>query len=269
MNETLKQLFRDGENGHTESQNQLGDAYFDGNGLKQDNIKAFEWYLRAAEHGHALAQYNVAYAYANGLGTQKNMEKAIEWYGKSAAQGVALAKYILAKLYIDGQYVAQDISKVLDLLQKASDQGLELAQYDIGTIYLEGKIVLADIENGIKYLTLAADQGHKDAQFNLGLAYTNLSEPDYDIAEKYLQEASYNGHFTAMKELCRLYTIYKKDYAKGLLWTIVALEYCEKEAEQRFKRIKNNLHSKLSSAECDAISNEAKDIIARLDASLC
>lgn len=269
MNEILKGLIIGAELGNADAQNQLGDAYFDGIGIEQDYAKALEWYLRAAKQGHGIAQYNVAYAYANGIGTQKNTSEAIKWYGKSADQGIALAEYILAKMLIDGQYIEQDITKGLDLLQKASDQGSDLAQYDLGTIFLEGKIVLPDVNKGISFLILSAEQGNKDAQFNLGLVCSSIPEPNYTSAEKYLREASFNGHFKAMFELSRLYTINMRNYKQGLLWAIVALEYCEKQDEQRINRIKNDLGSKLSTAECAAVTSEAANIIATLDASLC
>lgn len=269
MSEILKKLFIEAELGNPNAQNQLGDAYFDGIGIEQDPKQAFEWYLRAAEQGHGKAQYNVAYAYANGIGTQKNLAEAVQWYGKSADQGVALAQYVLAKILIGGQYIEQDLTKGLDLLHKASDQGLDLAQFDLGTIYLEGKIVVPDVGKGISLLTLAADQGHKEAQFNLGLAYSNIPELNYPYAEKYLREASFNGHFKAMFELSRLYTVDMRDSKQGLLWAIIALEYCDKQDEQRINRIKNNLERKLSKADCEAVSSEAQNIIATLDASLC
>lgn len=265
----IDQLLLDAVSGNADTQNQLGDAYFDGIEIEQDPKQAFEWYLCAAEQGHGKAQYNVAYAYANGIGTQKNIEESIKWYSKSADQGVALAQYVLAKLLIAGQYIEQDITQGLDLLHKASDQGLDLAQYDLGTIFLEGKIVGHDVNKGISFLFLSAKQGNKDAQYNLGLAFSNLPEPDYASAEKYLREASFNGHFIAMFELSRLYAINMRDYKQGLLWAIVALEYCEKQDEQRINRIKNILESKLSTAEGEVVSSEARNIIAALDASLC
>jgi len=268
VNALNDQIILAANSGIADSQNQLGDAYYNGNGLEQDYLKAFQWFLKAAEQGHGDAQYNLAFAYANGVGTQRNMEKAIEWYGKSADQGVALAQYVLAKILIDEKHKAKDYSKGLKLLQKASDQGLDLAQYDLGTYYLEGRIVEVNTKIGIEYLTLAAEQGNKDAQFNLGLAYSNLPEPEYHYSEKYLREASNNGHFKAMFELFRLYAIHMRDYKQGLLWAIVASEYCDKEDDQSITRIKHRLESKLSTAECEAIAFEARDIITRLDARL-
>ena len=265
----IDEIVADARAGNANAQNQLGDAYFDGIEIEQDPKQAFEWYFRAAVQGQGMAQYNVAYAYANGEGILRNLEEAVKWYSLSAAQDVTLAQYVLAKLLIDGQYVEQDLTKGLDLLQKASDQGLDLAQYDLGTIFLEGKIVVHDVNKGISFLFLSAEQGNKDAQYKLGLAYSSLPEPDYTSAEKYLREASLNGHFAAMFELSRLYTINLRDFKQGLLWAIVALEYCEKQDEQRINRIKNNLESKLSTAECEVVSSEARNIIAALDASLC
>ncbi|MEN6445911.1 MAG: tetratricopeptide repeat protein [Candidatus Cloacimonas sp.] len=269
MRNNIDVLIAAAEEGNADAQNQLGDAYYNGDGLEQDYTKAFEWYFRAAKQGHALAQYNVAFAYANGLGTQKNMEKAIEWYGKSADQGVALAQYVLGEIMIDGQHIAQDFSKGLELLQKASDQGLNLAQYELGTYYLQGRIVEANTKIGIEYLTLAADQGNKEAQFNLGLAYSNLPEPNFYYSEKYFLEASNNGHFKAMLELSRIYAIYMRNYKQGLLWAIVASEYCAKEDDQRITQIKHRLESMLSTSECEAVATEAREIIARLDARIC
>ena len=269
MNNEIIELLSKANSGNADSQDQLGDAYYDGIGIEQDHAKAFECYLRAAEQGHGKAQYNVAYAYANGIGTQKNTSEAIKWYGKSADQGIALAEYVLAKMFIGGQYLEQDLTKGLDLLHKASNQGLDLAQYDLGTIYLEGKIVVPDVNKGISFLFLSAKQGNKDAQYNLGLAYSNLPEPNYASAEKYLRKASFNGHFKAMFELSRLYAINMRDYKQGLLWAIVALEYCDDHDEQRINRIKNILESKPSTAEGEVVSSEARNIIAALDASLC
>ena len=103
----MKEIISTANSGNADSQTQLGDAYYNGNGLEQDYILAFEWYLRAAKQGHGEAQYNVAFAYANGEGTLKNMAEAIKWYEKSADQGIALAQYVLAKILIDGQHIAQ------------------------------------------------------------------------------------------------------------------------------------------------------------------
>lgn len=46
--------------------------------------KAVEWYTKAAEQGHAAAQYNLGNCYYDGEGVEKDLQKAIEWYTKAA-----------------------------------------------------------------------------------------------------------------------------------------------------------------------------------------
>lgn len=70
-----------------EAQYQLGDKYYNGEGLPQSYELAFYWYLRSAAHSHHWGQFNVAKCYEHGHGVFQSWEQAKEWYGKSAAQG--------------------------------------------------------------------------------------------------------------------------------------------------------------------------------------
>jgi uncharacterized protein len=51
-------------------------CYGNGDGVKQDKVKAFQWYLKAAEQGHVQAQFNVGDCYDNGVGVNQNEVKA-------------------------------------------------------------------------------------------------------------------------------------------------------------------------------------------------
>ena len=42
--------------------------YSEGLGVKQDYIKAVEWYKKAAEQGYSRAQHNLALMYVDGQG---------------------------------------------------------------------------------------------------------------------------------------------------------------------------------------------------------
>ena len=72
--------------------------YDNGRGVKQDYIKAVEWYQRAAEQGVADAQYNLGVMYYNGQGVKQDYIKAVEWYQKAAEQGHAEAQFNLDRL---------------------------------------------------------------------------------------------------------------------------------------------------------------------------
>ena len=70
--------------------------YYYGQGVKQDYIKAVEWYQKAAEQGVAQAQSNLGNRYYNGEGVKQDYHKAVEWYQKAAIQGDATAQFNLA-----------------------------------------------------------------------------------------------------------------------------------------------------------------------------
>ena len=69
--------------------------YFLGQGLKQDLVKAFEWYTKAALREDAEAQYNLGLIYKNGQGVEQDDFKAKEWFIKAAEQGHEDAQFNL------------------------------------------------------------------------------------------------------------------------------------------------------------------------------
>merc|ERR1712070_1311815 len=77
----------------------LGDCYYYGEGVDEDEAKAAELYTRAAKQGAAEAQFNLGICYTNGEGVQEDLLKALEWYSKAADQGHLGAKYNLGVVY--------------------------------------------------------------------------------------------------------------------------------------------------------------------------
>jgi TPR repeat protein len=64
--------------------------YANGQGVRQDYVKAREWYEQAAAQGNASAQRNLGLLYANGLGVRQSWHQAVEYYGKSCDLGLQL-----------------------------------------------------------------------------------------------------------------------------------------------------------------------------------
>ncbi|SRR5579883_15996 len=79
------------------AENELGYLYAAGRGVSRDYEKAFYYYQQAAEHGLASAQYNLGLMYARGLGTAPNKALALEWFQKSAEHGFEPAKVALTQ----------------------------------------------------------------------------------------------------------------------------------------------------------------------------
>src|SRR3984885_11583243 len=112
------------EGGHPIAQWKLGRMYADGNGVTQDDLRAFEYFSRIANaHAEdspsapeaaivANAFVEVGRYYLNGIPNSKiksDPERAREMFSYAASYfGNADAQYDLARLYIDGSGTSRD-----------------------------------------------------------------------------------------------------------------------------------------------------------------
>jgi hypothetical protein len=84
------------------AQYNLGNCYYVGQGVAQDQAEAVNWFRKAADQGIALAQNNLANCYSEGIGIAKNTVEAVKWFRKAAKQGNALAQANLGASYYNG-----------------------------------------------------------------------------------------------------------------------------------------------------------------------
>jgi TPR repeat protein len=169
------------EQGHAESQFQLGVFYRLGVAVEHDDAKGVEWFCKAAEQGHAEAQTSLAFCYQRGLGTAKDLAKALEWVRKAADQGDARGYFQLGNFYFMGEGVPQDYAAAVEWYRKAAEQGDDYAQYSLGICYFDGAGVEQDKAKAVEWYTLAANQGHEIAQYYLGGCYLNGDGIERDI----------------------------------------------------------------------------------------
>ena len=73
----LQQLLKYAEAGDLKAQWDLSNMYYEGNGVTQDNEKAFYWTSKAALQGHITSQFNLGFLYSSGIGTLEDSEEAI------------------------------------------------------------------------------------------------------------------------------------------------------------------------------------------------
>ena len=57
-----------------------------------DDVPNLKEMLQAAEQGNATAQYNLGVMYDNGQGVRQDDAQAVQWYRKAAEQGHAKAQ---------------------------------------------------------------------------------------------------------------------------------------------------------------------------------
>lgn len=76
------------DSGNADAEELIGVMYAMGLGVPRDDVRAFEWYLRAAMKGHAGAQSGVGWYYEVGRGMPApDLVRAYTWYVLSAIGG--------------------------------------------------------------------------------------------------------------------------------------------------------------------------------------
>ena len=112
----------------TRIENDIGQMYFNGYGVKKDYKEAFKWFKEAGENtGMLYASYDLGYMYENGYGTEKDYEKAFQYY--KSATNYYKADYRRAYLYEHGLGVEKDTNKALELYENNMNYCFR-AQYD-------------------------------------------------------------------------------------------------------------------------------------------
>lgn len=111
--ESMNLLIEAGERGSVRAQRELGAYFATGNWIgEKDDAKAVQWYTAAAEQGHAESQYDLGFMILLGEGTTQNTTKGMEWLIKAADQGNDSACGLLAHIYDEGMFgVTRDDEK--------------------------------------------------------------------------------------------------------------------------------------------------------------
>ena len=68
------------EKGNPDAEINLGNMYFDGNGVPQDYAESVKWYLLAADQGNADAQIALGFLYEYGDAVPLDYVQAHKWF---------------------------------------------------------------------------------------------------------------------------------------------------------------------------------------------
>ena len=86
--EAMLELLPAARSGNADAEELIGVMYAMGLGVKRDDMRAFEWYLRSAMKGHPGAQSGVGWYYEVGRGMPApDLVRAYMWYVLSAIGG--------------------------------------------------------------------------------------------------------------------------------------------------------------------------------------
>ncbi|KAH7315088.1 hypothetical protein KP509_21G033500 [Ceratopteris richardii] len=143
--------------------------YYSGlRGVRRDDAKALEWFLKAIEKGDTLSMEFVGQIYARGHGVQRNFTKSLDWF-KAALKNKHFSAYNgIGYLYFKGLGVEKiNYTKAKECFSKAAMHDDPDGHYNLAVLYLQGKGVKKDVKNAIQSLIKAVTVGHPKAYYQL------------------------------------------------------------------------------------------------------
>jgi hypothetical protein len=195
------------EDGHPIAQWRLGRMYASGDGVTQDDLRAFEYFSQIA-NAHAedspsapqsaiVANAFVALGryYLNGIPNSKikpDQERAREMFSYAASYfGNADAQYDLARLYLKGVGSSRDDFRYgARWLGMAAQKGQHQAQAMLGQMLFNGDQLPRQAARGLMWLTLARDSAGPDETWikdSYNRAIAKASDDDRAMALQMLE----------------------------------------------------------------------------------
>ena len=151
--------------GDANAQFELAEIYYKGNGVMKNYDTAFVWFEKAANQGHAESQHQMGHIYEYGVGlVEKENKKAFEWFHKAAEQGHLAAQKNLAGLYTIGRGVNQNSRKARLWTLRAKELETDGSERLRGVATVpEGETLVGDASFNI-WMPLA-EQGDQRSQY--------------------------------------------------------------------------------------------------------
>jgi len=127
------------EQGLSDANYELGECYYYGNGVEDDEPHAFEYYNRATVSGDVIKTGQHADHFTNEFMKKDDPIKQAKWTMLVAKMGRRRSMLELGKLYQDGIGIKKDIKKGFAWIQKSADAGLNDAYFELSECYRLGK----------------------------------------------------------------------------------------------------------------------------------
>ena len=194
------------EKGHALAQWKLGRMYAEGDGVAQNDLKAFDYFRRIA-NGHAednpdtpqarfVANAFVAlgHYYLEGIPKteiKRDPDRAREMFAYAASYfRDPDAQYYLARLYLNGNGAPHDPRQAARWFGLSAQKGQCEAQAMLGAMLFEGDHVPRQAARGLMWLALAKDSARADQAWITKLydsAVQQASEDERALAAVYLR----------------------------------------------------------------------------------
>ena len=149
------------EKGNADAFEHLAGYYAQGIcGLPQDHAKANELYLKAGELGHAGAYFNLGNAYYNGNGVEIDAKKARHYYELAAMKGDVPARHNLG--CFEGE--AGNIQRAMKHLLISARAGDKLSLDTVKDGYMRGHVTKDQYANTLREYQKSQDEMKSEAR---------------------------------------------------------------------------------------------------------
>lgn len=194
------------EKGHALAQWKLGRMYAEGDGVTQDDLKAFDYFRRIADrHAEdnpdtpqarfvANAFVALGHYYLDGIpktAIKRDPERAREMFAYAASYfRDPEAQYYLARLYLDGTGAPHDPRQAARWFGLSAQKGQCQSQAMLGAMLFAGDHVPRQAARGLMWLTLAKDGAGVDQAWINRLydsAFRQATEDERAMALVYLK----------------------------------------------------------------------------------
>lgn len=161
------------ERGVAWAQGMLGNSYYTGKGVKENEQEAIRLWKLSADGGQAAAQYNLGLLYDRDsvvfrdhrdVLVFKAHDEAVKWYKKAADAGHNGARLNLGYMYYSGRGVPRDYNAAVKLFNLAAQAGEIIAQYNMGYMYENGLGLPHSLKDAVWWYRQAAQGGNKLAR---------------------------------------------------------------------------------------------------------
>lgn len=147
--------------GSAEACKDLGNLYFNGNGVAMDRPRAAVFYQKACSAAPPMGCNSLGVIYHNGDGVTKDDTRAAALYSTACSGGDALGCSNLGNSYLNGRGVAKDYSRAAALYQKACNAGNAAACSNLGSCYQYGSGVEKNPDMARQLLSKGCGMGNQ------------------------------------------------------------------------------------------------------------
>lgn len=203
----VHELMRKSKEGDIRAQVKLGIRFLDGEGVRKNEIMAFQYFqiagLQQTQKPVPEAQHMLGSCYANGIGVSRDEYLAAQFYQLAADRGLAQAQFDMGVCYVNGRGVIRDETLAVKYYKLAAEQGIAGAQFDLGICFASGVGVRKNERLACKYFDQAAEQGiTNEVHFDLEIRSPDISSyKNPMMAVQYFQSAAEEGLPEAVSNL--------------------------------------------------------------------